>query len=319
MTDTHLAAASRPQQPPLQAYLVMMMGVVAVSLAAIFIRLAQGEQIPSLFIGAARMTLATLIITPITLRRYWGEIRSLRRRDFFWVGISGAFLAIHFATWILSLEYTSVLISVVLVNTNPLWVAALEVIFLRARLGKWVIGGLLVGLVGSIIVAIPSGGAISAGQQPLLGSLLSITGAVAVAAYFVIGRKLRSSLSLMPYIWLVYGTAAILLMAVVIVTGVPITGYSTQGYFWLLAMAAVPQLLGHSSFNFVLKYFPATYVGIAVQMEPVFSALIALFLFKEIPLAFQIIGSATILCGVVFASIGQSRSTATKSASAPAD
>lgn len=308
---TQAQTTSTEAQPPLRAYLVIAMGVLAVSLAAIFIRLAQNEGLPSLFIAAGRMTVSTLLLTPLTLRRYSDEIHALGRPDLLLAGISGIFLAAHFATWILSLEYTSVLISVVLVNSHPLWVALLEVFFLRARLARLVIIGLIIGILGSIIVAIPSGGAVALGDNPLLGSVLAISGAVTVAVYFVIGRKLRGKLALLPYIWLVYGCSAIVLLIVVAIMRVPITGYSIQGYLWIVAMALVPQLLGHSSFNYVLKYFPATYVGIAVQLEPVFSAIIAFVLFSEAPLAVQIIGSATILAGVVLASLGQSQKSQT--------
>lgn len=306
--STSQTSTAVPTQTPLQAYAVIVMGVLAVSLAAIFIRLAQNEGIPSLFIAASRMTIASLVLTPFTLRRHSQEIRNLGRQELILAGISGVFLSAHFATWILSLEYTSVLISVVLVNSNPLWVAALEVFFLRAQLGRWVIIGLIIGIIGSVIVAIPPTATIESGSNPLLGTFLAISGAITVAVYFVIGRKLRGKLSLLPYIWLVYGCAAIVLLGLVLITGIPIIGYSSQGYFYLVAMALIPQLIGHSSFNYVLKYFPATYVGIAVQLEPAFSAIIAFFLFSEIPLPFQIAGSAVILAGVVLASLGQSRS-----------
>ncbi len=307
MSTSKISTASSVRTP-LQAYVVIAMGVLAVSLAAIFIRLAQNEGIPSLFIAAARMTIASLVLTPFTLLRHSQEIRNLHRPELTLAGVSGIFLAAHFATWILSLEYTSVLISVVLVNSNPLWVAVLEVFFLRAQLGRWVIIGLLIGIVGSIIVAIPPTGAVESGSNPLLGVFLAISGAITVAVYFVIGRKLRGKLSLLPYIWLVYGCSAIVLLGVVFFARIPIVGYSIEGYFYLVAMALVPQLIGHSSFNYVLKYFPATYVGIAVQLEPAFSAIIAFFLFQEIPLPFQILGSAVILAGVVLASLGQARS-----------
>lgn len=293
---------------PLQAYIVITVGIVAVSLASTFIKLSQQEHIPSLFIAAARMTLATLILTPYTLRRYSDEIRGLTRGELRLAVVAGIFLAIHFATWILSFEYTSVLVSVVLVNTNPLIVAILEVFFLRARLGSWVIAGLAVGIIGSVIVALPPDGALSLGGNPLLGSLLAIIGSITVAFYFVIGRKLRARLSLLPYIWLVYGCAALTLLIVILLMRIPVTGYSAKGYLWLLAMAVIPQLIGHSSLNFALKYFPATYVGVTAQLEPVLGALIAFFLFQEVPFAVQIIGSAVVLTGVVLASVGQSRS-----------
>jgi drug/metabolite transporter (DMT)-like permease len=301
------APAPRVQTRPVRAYVIILLGVGAVSLAAIFIRLAQAENIPSLFIAAGRLVVAAIVLTPITLRRYWTDIRGLNRGDLGLALVSGFFLALHFATWILSLEYTSVLISVVLVTTSPLWVALLEVIFLHARLGRLVILGLIIGLVGGVIAALSSGGGIDLGSRPLLGSLLATIGAVCVAIYFVIGRKLRESLDLLPYIWLVYGCAALILLLAVILMGIPITGYSSEGYLWLVAMALVPQLLGHSSYNYALKYLPATLVGVISQLEPVLSAIAAALVFGEIPTVLQILGSGIILFGVILATLGQNR------------
>jgi drug/metabolite transporter (DMT)-like permease len=304
------AAPNATAHPPTHAYVVAFLGAIAMSLAAIFIRLAQAEEIPSLFIAAARMSIAALVITPFTLSRYLSEIRTLSRRDIRLMVVSGFFLALHFATWILSLEYTSVLISVVLVSTSPLWVAILEVTILRARLSRIVIIGLLIGMVGSIVAGLSSpGDSATAAANPLLGSLLALTGAVCVAIYFVIGRSVRSRLSLLPYIWLVYGCAALFLLAAVFFARIPIVGYSPQGYLWLAAMALIPQLLGHSSSNYVLRYLPATFVGIISQLEPVLSAVIAVITFQEIPQSLQIIGSAAILVGVVLAIFGQDHRT----------
>ncbi len=300
--------AAPQAKAPLQAYLIIGVGILAISLASIFIKFAQQEQVPSLLIAAARMTIATLILTPFTLQRHWADLQTITRSEFGFAALSGLFLAIHFATWILSFEYTSVLVSVALVTTNPLWAALLELIFLRTRLNRWVGLALIIGMIGSIIVAIPPTGALTFGNNPLIGSLLALTGAIAVAVYFVIGRKLRARLPLLPYIWLVYGFAALFLIIVVIAQGLPIVGYSPTAYLALLAMALVPQLIGHSSFNYALKFFPASYVGVAGQMEPVLSSIMALFIFREVPLPVQVIGGFIILAGVILASLGQTKS-----------
>jgi drug/metabolite transporter (DMT)-like permease len=290
-----------------QTYAVLAGGIVAVSLAAIFIRLAQDEGISSLMIAASRLGIAALILTPLTLPRYIPHIRKLNRRDVFLVAVSGIFLAIHFIVWIKSLEYTSVLISVVLVTTTPLWSALMEAVFLRMRLNQMILWGLLIGLGGSVVISLPSS-AIDLGSNPILGSLLAIAGAITVAVYFVIRRVLSPKLPLLPYIWMVYGLAAVITFIVVVITGTPVAGYSAQGYFWLAALALVPQLIGHTSFNYALAHLSATYVGIASQLEPVGSALIAFFILREIPRPLQIVGSVIILIGVTLASFGQSRS-----------
>ncbi len=306
MTTRDISAPSFTKIP-LQAYIVITIGVIAVSLASILIKLAQAEAIPSTLIAASRMTIAALVLTPISLSRYRAEIQGLQRNQLTLAAVSGLFLAIHFATWVKSFEYTSVLVGVVLVNTNPLWAAILEFIFLRTKLGRWVLTGLAVGIIGSIIVALPSSGSLQ--FEANTGSLLALIGAVAVAVYFVIGRNLRATLSLIPYIWLVYGCSALFLLILVAVTGIPLFGYSLKGYLLLVATALIPQLIGHSSLNFALRYFPASYVGIAAQLEPVLSAIVAFLLFTEIPTGLQIIGSVIILSGVILASIGQTQKT----------
>lgn len=278
------------------------------SLAAIFIKLAQAQNLPSLLIAAARLVIASVILTPITLRRHMNDIRGLNRREITLALLAGLFLALHFAAWILSFEYTTVLVSVVLVTTSPLWIAIAEVTLLRAHFGRLLIVGLLVGMAGSIIVAIPPDGSLNLGNAPLIGSGLALVGGITVAAYLLIGRNLRARLPLLPYIWLVYTFAALILLILVGLSGIAIGGYTAEGYVWLLALGLIPQLLGHSSFNYALRYFSATYTSIAIELEPVLSAIIAYFVFNEIPNSLQVLGSIIILAGVTVASLEQARS-----------
>jgi|FLYN01.1.fsa_nt_gi drug/metabolite transporter (DMT)-like permease len=303
------AAVLTPSQTPLRAYSAIVLGILAVSLAAIFIRLAQLEGVPSLFIAAARLTLAALILTPFAWSRYAAPIRQLARGELLLAGISGLFLALHFATWILSLEYTSVLIAVVLVSTGPLWIALLETIFLKARLGSMLILGLILAIMGGVLIGLSGSNELTPRHNPALGSLLALSGAIAFAVYMVIGRKLRAQLALLPYIWLVYSCAAGILLATIVLAGTPVIGYTAAGYLWVVALGLVPQLIGHSSFNYAVKYLPATFIGIAGQLEPVMSTILAvLVLQEEIPQELQVWGSAAILIGVTLAGLAQARS-----------
>jgi drug/metabolite transporter (DMT)-like permease len=289
-------------------WVVLLIGIIAAACAAIFIRYAQGEGVPSLLVAAGRLTLATLVLAPINLLRYRADIASLTRREWLLIAASGFFLAIHFATWIASLEYTAVLISVVMVSTGPIWVALLEVFFLRARLGLAVIIGIGIAVVGGVIIGFPTGGGgVTFDQRTLIGAGLALIGAITVSVYVVIGRQLRARIALMPYIFLVYGVAALLLLLTVGLTRTPITGYSTAGYGWIILLALVPQLLGHSSFNYALGYLPATLLSVMTQIEPVFGAVAAFFLFNEVPTGLQIAGSVVLLIGVIVAIVGQGR------------
>ncbi|MDQ7025048.1 MAG: DMT family transporter, partial [Anaerolineae bacterium] len=191
-------------------------------------------------------------------------------------------------------------------------VALLEFFFLKAQLPRLVIIGLLIAIVGGLFIGFggASGSETSVTvdrQRDFIGGALSLVGAVSFAVYLIIGRNLQSSdkLSIIPYIWLVYGSAGLILAIPVIFTQTPLTGYPTMAYIWLIATAIVPQLVGHSSLNYAVGYMPATLVSMITQLEPIGSAILAYFIFNELPLPLQIFGSMIIISGVILATIGQ--------------
>lgn len=310
------ATFTKPKARPVPAsvYVVLFFGVMAIAVSSIFVKLAQTEGIPSLLVAASRLLIAATLLTPITLQRYWSNVRNLTKRDFGLALVSGLFLAIHFAAWVTSLEYTSVLISVVFVTSSPLWVALLEFFFLKAKLPRLVIAGLIIAIVGGLMIGFggatnphPAVQVIGDRQRDFIGGALSLIGAVSFAVYLIIGRNLQSSdkLSVIPYIWLVYGSAGLMLTIPVLFTHTPLTGYSSTAYLWLIATAVAPQLIGHSSLNYAVGYMPATLVSMITQLEPIGSAILAYFIFSELPLPLQMLGSIIIITGVMLATIGQ--------------
>ncbi|TVR23402.1 MAG: DMT family transporter [Anaerolineaceae bacterium] len=299
---------TRTQPTQSRAYGVLLFGIAAISMAAIFIRLAQAEGVPSSIIAGGRLFIAALILTPAVLRKpeYMMQLRGLGRFDLLLVTLSGFFLAMHFMAWVTSLEYTSVLISGVLVTTSPIWVALMEVFILRARLSRMVIAGLILAMTGGLIIGLSGGGALFEGADSVRGALLATTGAITVAAYLIIGRRLRGSVSVTPYIWSVYSIAALIIGIILIISRTPVTGYTVDGYLWVLACGLVPQLLGHSALNYALGYLPATYISLSTQTEPLLSALAAFIIFNEMPAWAQVIGGLVILSGVILATLGRS-------------
>ncbi len=308
------------QTRPLRAYFVIALAIVATSSAAILIRYALDESMPPVLIVAARLLIATVALTPLILKRYLPKIRRLSRTERLLIGLSGICLALHFTAWVSSLQYTSVLVSVVVVSTGPIWVAILEVIFLRIRLSPLVVIGLLVALGGGLLIGLPltEGAAAAAARgagdlgATLRGAFLAWLGALSVSVYMLIGRKLRRTLPVIPYVWLVYGIATLCAVAVILITASPVAGFRPQGYLILLAMGLVPQLLGHSSLNYLLEYFPAALVSMFSQLEPIGSAVLAVMLFGELPPGQQIVGSGIILVGVILASRGEIRQSEAK-------
>jgi drug/metabolite transporter (DMT)-like permease len=299
---------AQPINPALAApnwrpYAALVLGLLATATAAIFIRLAQEETAPSLVIAASRLCIASVVLTPVVLRQHRQQLRAVQAADLKWALVSGLMLGLHFATWITSLEYTAVVNSAVLVSTTPLWVALMSPMFLGEKLGRWAVIGLVLALVGGIIVG-QSGkvGEPPTRQDPLLGNGLALAGAVTVGVYFMIGRRLRARLNVIVYIWLVYSTAAIILVGVVLVTGQQVAGLPGQTYLWMLLVGLVPQLIGHSSFNYALGYLPAAYVSLITLLEPIGSGLLAIVFLNEWPVVIQLIGSALILVGIGAAS-----------------
>jgi len=288
-------------------------GILAVSTASIFIRFAQG-QAPSLVIAAGRLSIATLLIAPFVLIRSWGELKSIPRRTFGLLILAGLFLGLHFATWITSLEFTSVASSVVLVATAPLWVALLSPVFLKEKINNIVFLGLLISLVGSVIVGLNSACDFSGekmscisfeslfGGRLFIGNLLALAGALFSGGYLIIGRKVRSNLSLPVYTFLVYGFAALVLIILVFLSGTSFKGYSPSTWIWIVLLAIVPQLLGHSTFNYFLKSLSAAFVSIALLGEPIGTVILAFLILKESPSMLEIGGGLLILFGIFVAS-----------------
>jgi drug/metabolite transporter (DMT)-like permease len=292
--------------------IALFVAILAVSTASIFIKFAQQEA-PSLVIAALRLTFASLTLTPFALTQHHKELKSLTRADIFLGILSGIFLSIHFATWITSLAYTTIASSVVLVSTGPLWVALLSPLFLREPLTRPVLIGMALALVGGIVIglsdsctwnngiACPSLNQVLRGRA-LFGNFLALLGALTVAGYLIIGRKLRARVSLVPYIFLVYSTASICLLIYMVVAKESPLGFSVITYVWILLLALVPQLIGHSTYNWALAHLPAAFVAITTLGEPIGSAILAYFILKESPTTAVIIGGILILFGIYLAS-----------------
>lgn len=290
----------------MRPYLVLLLGILAVSSAAILISFARAEGMPAIAIAALRLTLASIVLAPFAWTRARGEWAKLAPRDFALAILSGIFLALHFAFWISSLDYTSVMSSVVFVSTNPLFVGIASVLVLRESLRRGTIAGIAVAAIGGAIIGITDLG--SAGAESIQGDLLALAGAVTVSGYLLIGRRLRKQMSLIAYIGLVYSTAAIVLLALAFVMRASLFGYSWQAYLLVALLAAGPQLIGHSSYNWALKYLSATFITVTLLAEPIGATVLAIPLLGQKPEPIKWLGGALILVGIYLAAREESSS-----------
>ena len=279
--------------------LSLCMGIVAVSFASILIRFAQGAGMPSLSIAAWRLILASMILLPYAWVTRRDEIRDLSGKEWALLVASGLFLGLHFATWIVSLGYTSVASSVVLVSMGPVFVGLGSWFILRERPGALLVAGIILAVIGSVVI---SWGDLGQGRDQLVGDLLALAGGVFVAGYLMIGYRVRARRSLTTYIALVYGVAMVTLVIIVLIARQPMFGYSVNAYGWVLALALGPQIVGHSTLNWALRYLSATFVAIVTLAEPIGSGILAYVLLDEAIAWSTAIGGAMVLVGIYIAS-----------------
>ena len=287
--------------------MILAAAVLIVSCAAILIRVAQGEGVNSITIAAWRLTIAAALLWPLVWKSASKEIGAWRKQDWLLGGVAGLFLALHFAAWISSLAYTSVASSTALVTTNPIWIALVSWLFFRERLGGWLVFGIAAAIAGSALIFLSDAHLADGigGSNPMLGNLLAVVGSLTVCGYLLIGRRLRRTMSLLPYIWLVYTTAAVVLMMTAVLSGATLSGFSTLAWLCLIGLALGPQLLGHSAINWALKHVSATFIAITILGEPIGSALLAWLIFGERFAPLQLAGFAMLLAGIYLASRGE--------------
>jgi len=286
-------------RPPARPLFVMLVAVLAMSWAAPLIRLATA---PPLAVAAWRLTIATALLLPFMLAGAWrAEWARVSRRDRGAAVLAGLALALHFATWITSLTLTSVAASAVLVSLSPVFAWLLSYRLLHERPSARQAGGIVLAIVGAAIIA---GGDLSGGARAqLAGDLLALAGAAFGGLYFVIGRRLRGTLSLAAYVTPVYGVSALVLLAWAALRGEAFVPYPPGDWAVFAGLALGPMLIGHTGLNYALRYLPAYSVNVAALGEPVGATLIAWFLpaiAQRPPLA-AVLGGLLALGGIALA------------------
>lgn len=288
-------AAARTPATPGNLYSGLVVGVVAVSFAALFIRLAQA---PPLAIASYRLVLAALPVLLLALWRRWDELRSLTAAELRATVVSGLCLAGHFATWVASLKYASVASSVALVTTSPFFVAGFAFLFVGERVSRRMLLAIAVCTAGGLVIGAAD---FASGPRALYGDGLALAGAAFAAAYFALGRRVRARVSLLAYVGIVYPLSALGLLTLTLAARQPLGGFSARTYLFFALLAIVPQLIGHSSLNWALGYLSAPFVAIAVLGEPVLSTILAALFLAERPGPERIAGGLLILAGVYLA------------------
>lgn len=279
----------------LRAAPVLAVALFGVSWSAVLVRLAAA---PAASVAFWRLVLSVAVVLPLFAgRRSWRDYRGLSARSWGWMAGAAAALALHFVLWFLSLEYTSVASSTVLVSAHPLFVGLLSALWLREAPGQGEWAGMVAAVAGAGLIG---WGDFSAGPVPLLGDALALLAALCGAVYFVAGRRLRARLGVWSYVGPVYALAALLTAGFVLARGLPFGGWGGGTWLALVGLAVGPMLLGHTGFNWALEHVRAYVVSLVMLLEPVGATLLAVWVLgsKEVPGVHTFLGGGLTLLGV---------------------
>jgi len=285
-----------PRLPP---HLGIGIAVIALSFPAIFIRLAQAD---GLTIAFLRLTFASLVLWPFAFRsipKAWREISPSERLR---VIAAGVFLGIHLLLWITAVLKTTIASAAFLVITQPIIVAILAHFLLKERLNRWVVAALFLTLLGTALINM---GDLTLKPEYLWGDFLALMGSVMAAFYLLAGRSVRRKIRLLPHITIVYSSAALVLLPICIITQAPIFSLSARTYFWCLMLTLIPTMIGHTLFNWALRYLKAFTVNASIIVEPIGATILAWFIFKEQPSSWLYPGALLLIVALILAFRGE--------------
>jgi drug/metabolite transporter (DMT)-like permease len=277
---------------PIRPIAMLTLGVAAVSWAAIFVRYCQA---PALVVAACRLGLSLIFLIPVYLCSHKTGRRGMQARMYFWIILSGGFLACHFVSWIEAVQRTPIAVAVTLSSTHPIFVGILSSYILKEHLGRGLRVGIVLAVVGTAAMAWSEQGMKAGGWG---GYCLALGASLFFSGYLMVGRKVRETVDLMRYVLPTYSTAAFLLLGLVWFFGMPLSGYELRTYVMFFLLAAIPTAIGHSALNWALRYVSASLVAISVLGEPVGATLLAAFLFREHPDVLKVCGGFIILIGI---------------------
>lgn len=291
----------------MKIFLVLFISVISVSFASIFIKLC--PEVPSITISFYRMAISGIIISFFSIRNL-KEIFSMEKKLLILNVFSGVALGLHFILWITSLKYTSVASSVALVTLDPIFVGIFSYIFFKEKLSINLIIGILLSVTGSFILAFgdkPTLELIKEGKNPFLGDMLALLGAIMASFYIILGSRVRKNVSLLTYNFIAYNSSFIFLFFVVLLTKNPFFGFNKLSYLYLFLLGVVPQLIGHTGFNWALKYVKPVIIAITILGEPIGATILAFIIFNETLKGTQILGMFLIFIAIIVSFIKKKR------------
>lgn len=279
-------------KPIIHPYVALTIAVISVSTSAIFVKLTDA---PAGVIAFYRLFLSFLFITPIFLLKYRYSLFKITKKDWIFAFIAGVLLAFHFILWFESLNFTSVASSVVLVTLQPLFAFIGTYLFFKEKVGIKGVISAVVAVLGSIVI---SWGDYLISGWALFGNILALLACAFVTGYLLFGQNVRKRIELIPYTFLVYGVSSVTLFLYVILVGDPLVGYKSSDWMYFILLALIPTLLGHSLFNWVIKWVSTNVISMSILFEPVGAIILAYYLLNERLTWTQAIGGMIVMLSI---------------------
>lgn len=284
------------QYPKAKVLLSLGIGLIAFGFAPILVRLAPDT--PPLVLASYRTSLAVLFLVPFWLVQRNTLQLPNQNKDKLLVALSGICLGIHFVCWIASLYYTSVASASVLVTIHPVILILVERLWLKQNFAGTTWLGVCLAFAGSVVLGISDSRADQEFTDPLLGNALALTAALIFVVYLLIGQRIRQKREWMDYVFPVYTSAAVTCIILTVLAGQDLFDFSVSGLTVGVGLALGPQILGHGSMNYAVKFVSPTLLSTLVLSEPLLASVLAFFMFDELPPALSLIAMAIILFGV---------------------
>jgi drug/metabolite transporter (DMT)-like permease len=282
-------------------YIALFISIAAVSTAAILI-VSVSEDVPPLTIAFYRLLFTVILLCPAVLffKKTRKELFHIPKKTLLLIFLIGIILAVHFAFWITSLDYTSVASSVILVTAHPVLVAPVAHYFLKEKLGFINVLGIILSLFGVVILVLGNYGLGSLSLDSVEGNILAILGGVAAGLYILGGRKVRKTVSVVSYGFIVYSISTIILFCLCIITKSRITSIEISDYEIFIFLALISGIFGHTFYNWSLKHIRASVASVTLLGEPIGSTILAFIIpwINQIPSNYTVIGGIIIFLGI---------------------
>ncbi|WP_054861501.1 EamA family transporter [Gracilibacillus sp. JCM 18860] len=278
-------------------YIAIVIGVISLSTAAVFVKLAGGDVPPSIIANYRLLLAAFLMLPPYVVVKKRQEIKMLKKKEWILTILAGISLAIHFIVWFESLQYTSVASSVVLVTLQPIFAFIGTYFFFHERFSSGTIISMFIAIFGSIIIA--WGGDVQIAGKALYGDLLAILGAIFITAYFLFGQRVRKKVSMMTYTCIAYSIGAIMLIMYNMILKNSFFHYTSFEWSIFVFIAIIPTIFGLNLLNWSLKWVSSSVISMGIVFEPVGAAILAYFLLEETITWSQWLGGTIIIFGLL--------------------